>query len=247
MTLLEARGLAYDYPDGHRALRGIDLALEEGARVAVVGANGSGKSTLLLLLSGCLSPKAGGVVLRGEAAKPDALREEVGLVFQEPDDQLFMPTVLEDVAFGLVARGIEQGEAKRRAVAELERFGIAHLAERPPHRLSGGEKRVAALCGILATQPEVVALDEPSSSLDPRARRRLIEILRTLDRTLVVATHDLDMALELCDTVLLLNEGKSAALGATQGLLSDEKLLRENGLELPLSLNVRSLDYNLHS
>ena len=235
MALLEARGLAYDYPDGHRALGGIDLTIEAGARTAIAGANGSGKSTLLLLLSGCLAPKAEGIILRGEAAKPDGLREQVGLVFQEPDDQLFMPSVLEDVAFGLVARGLEQGAAKRRAATELDRFGIAHLAERPPHRLSGGEKRVVALCGILVTQPEIVVLDEPSSSLDPRARRKLIEILRTVDRTLIVATHDLDMALELCDTVFLLNEGRGVAFGPATDLLSDEKLLRENGLELPLS------------
>ena len=240
MALFEVTGLTYDYPDGHRALCGIDFALEEGARVAVVGANGSGKSTLLLLLAGCLSPKAGRIVLRGGAAKPDALRRQIGLVFQEPDDQLFMPSVLEDVAFGLVARGVEPDEAKRRASGELGRFGIPHLAPRPPHRLSGGEKRAAALCGILAAQPDVALLDEPSSSLDPRARKRLIEILRTLDCPLIVATHDLDMALDLCDTVLLLSGGRSVALGVSRDLLSDGKLLRENGLELPLSLDRRT-------
>lgn len=238
MKLLKTTKLGYDYPDGHCALRCVDFTLEEGSKTAVIGANGSGKSTLLLLLAGCLSAGTGEISLRGKPTtmQPQTLREKVGLVFQEPDDQMFMPSVLEDVAFGLVARGMEQNEAKRRAAMELDRFDIARLAERPPHRLSGGEKRVAALCGILVMRPEIVVLDEPSASLDPRARKKIIEVLRSMRESMIVATHDLDMALDLCDNALILSEGVSIASGTASDLLHDRELLQRNGLEPPLSL-----------
>ncbi|MDR2179146.1 MAG: energy-coupling factor ABC transporter ATP-binding protein [Synergistaceae bacterium] len=230
------KNLCYRYPDGAAALNGVDFSLLEGEKLALVGANGSGKSTLLTHLAGCIPlGGTGDILLSGRSVGSDLerLRRVVGLIFQDPDDQLFMPNVLEDVAFGLVSRGMEVSQAHRRALAVLETLSAPHLASRLPHRLSGGEKRVVALAGILAMQPEIVALDEPSSGLDPRARRRVIEILKALDRPMILATHDLDMALDVCTRALVMNQGKIAAEGELPGLLQNESLLLENGLELP--------------
>ncbi|MBR1672693.1 MAG: energy-coupling factor ABC transporter ATP-binding protein [Fretibacterium sp.] len=234
--LLEVRALRYVYPDGHEALRGVSLSLGAGERVALVGANGSGKSTLLLHLAGALPAPENGVFLHGGPAGPERLRKSVGLIFQEPDDQLLMPQVLEDVAFGLVARGVPAKEARTRARAVLESLGAGRLAERPPHRLSGGEKRLAALAGILVMEPEVLVLDEPTAALDPRARRRVIELLRSMERetAVLLATHDLDMALDTCARAVILHEGRVAAEGALPGLFRDAELLERVGLELPL-------------
>jgi cobalt/nickel transport system ATP-binding protein len=161
------------------------------------------------------------------------LRKAVGLIFQDPDDQLFMPRVLEDVAFGLVSHGMNLTQAHQQARATLETLSSVHLENRLPHRLSGGEKRLVALAGILAMRPEIVALDEPTASLDPRARRRVIEVLKTLDQPMILATHDLDMALDVCTRALVMNKGRVAAEGELPALLKDETLLLENGLELP--------------
>ena len=193
MPLIEAKRLRFSWPDGSLALDGADFRAERGERIALVGANGSGKSTLLLHLGGCLAPDSGTCLIEGVPADPkgERARRTVGLTWQDPDDQLFMPTVLEDVSFGLVARGIDHAEAARRALEQLSALGAAHLADRAPHRLSGGEKRIAAIAGVLVTEPKVLALDEPTASLDPKSRRRLIVLLSSLDATLVVATHDL--------------------------------------------------------
>ena len=237
MPLLEVRGLSFSFPDGRRALNGVTLTLYEGEKLALAGSNGSGKSTLLLHLAGCLTAQEGEVLLRGNPTADDleGLRRSVGLSFQEPDDQFFMPQVLEDVAFGLVARGIPPAEAQRRALETLSSLGVAHLVPRFPHRLSGGEKRMAALAGILAMRPDVLLLDEPTAALDPRARRRVIEVLKGLETPLILATHDLDMALDVCPRTVLLHDGTAAAEGATAELLQDESLLLAHGLELPLS------------
>ncbi|MDR1472816.1 MAG: energy-coupling factor ABC transporter ATP-binding protein [Synergistaceae bacterium] len=234
-ALLETKGLCYDYPDGTPALTDVSIRLNEGGKTALIGANGSGKSTLLMLLAGCFAPSRGEVLLRGEPAGQDLwmLKNSAGLVFQEPDDQLFMPSVLEDAAFGLVARDVPAEEARAIARACLEKLGIQHLADRPPHRLSGGEKRSAALAGILAMKPEIILLDEPSASLDPRARRNLIGTLRELDKTMVIATHDLEMASALCDAAVLLFKGRVAGegfMGCPENSLMDEKFLRDHGL-----------------
>jgi cobalt/nickel transport system ATP-binding protein len=236
LPLLEVKNLRYSYPDGSLALSGVSLCLSRSEKLAVIGANGSGKSTLLAHLAGCytLSPRGGGILLSGEAVGAERLRNSVGLIFQESDDQLFMPRVLEDVAFGLVSRGMEVMEAHGRAMDILEKLTVSHLAERPPHRLSGGEKRMVALAGILAMEPEIVVLDEPSAALDPRARRRVIEVLKALTRPLILATHDLDMALDICTRAVVMTQGRIAAEGDLPALLKDEPLLRENGLELPL-------------
>ena len=233
---MEVRGLRYVYPDGHQALNGVSFVLRAGEKLALVGPNGSGKSTLMLHLSGCLAAQSGEVLLRGEPVGKDLkrLRRTVGLIFQDPDDQLFMPQVLEDVAFGLVAHGMEVVEAQGRAAAILEALDIAHLSGRPPHRLSGGEKRMVALAGILVMQPDIVVLDEPSAALDPSARRRVIEALSGLDKPMILATHDLDMALDVCDRAIVMYEGQVSADGELREVLRDEVLLRRNGLELPL-------------
>lgn len=230
---LEVHALYYSYPDGHKALNNVSFRLHENEKLALVGPNGSGKSTLLLHLAGGIAARDE-IRLWGQVAGTKELRQTVGLIFQEPDDQLFMPQVIDDVAFGLIARGMPAAEAKYKALAMLERLGAAHLAERPPHCLSGGEKRLVALAGILVMEPQIIVLDEPTSALDPRARRRVIETLRALHQPLILTTHDLDMALDVCSRAVLLYEGKVAAEGLLPELFHRKDLLERNGLELPL-------------
>ena len=237
MFKLEIKDLYYSYPDGHSALNGVNLSLAQGERVALIGANGSGKSTLLLHIAGALAAQKGGILLNNKLINSKnlgELRKVTGLIFQEPDDQLFMPSVLEDVCFGLIANNIKQDEAEERALKVLDDLNISHLASRPPHRLSGGEKRMAALAGILVMQPEFLILDEPSAALDPKARRLVINTLNKLNQTILLATHDLDMALDVCERAIILNNGQVSASGKLPELLQDEKLLIQNGLELPL-------------
>ena len=236
--MLEIKNLYYSYPDGFKALNGVDLELKRGERLALVGANGSGKSTLLLHIAGAVAAQRGEIILNNKlinANNINLLREAAGLIFQEPDDQLFMPSVLEDVCFGLIANNINAQEAKSRAVEILNNLNIAHLAERPPHKLSGGEKRMAALAGILVMKPEILILDEPSAALDPKARRTVSNTLNNLNhQAILLATHDLDMALDVCERAIILNNGQVAASGKLPELLQDESLLIQNGLELPL-------------
>ena len=231
--MLEIASLRYRYPDGHEALRGVTFSVSEGEKVALVGANGSGKSTLLLHVAGALSVQEGRISFRGREGQ-EVLRENVGLTFQDSDDQLLMPGVLEDVAFSLVAEGVPLREARERAAKILDTLGIAHLAERLPHKLSGGEKRMVSFAGVLAREPEVLALDEPSAGLDPRARRRVINFLRESRRTIILATHDLDMALDVCTRAVILSDGAVACEGALPELFTMRDVLEANGLELPL-------------
>lgn len=222
--MLEVRDLRYKYPDGHEALRGVTFSVSEGEKVALVGANGSGKSTLLLHIAGALDVQDGSISLDGKA----------GLTFQDSDDQLLMPGVLEDVAFSLIAGGMPVREAYERSMKMLGALGIAHLAGRAAHKLSGGEKRMVSFAGVLVREPEILALDEPSAGLDPRARRRVINFLRGTDKTIILATHDLDMALDVCTKAVILSEGVIAAEGALPGLFTDGERLEAFGLELPL-------------
>ena len=236
MALIELRNVSYSWPEGTRALDGVDFRADRGDRIALVGANGSGKSTLLLHLSGCLSPDSGTCLIDGIPVDSEgkSARRTVGMTWQDPDDQIFMPTVVEDVAFGLVARGIPREDAGRRALEELAALGAAHLAERIPHRLSGGEKRLVALAGVLVTDPDVLALDEPTASLDPKSRRMLISVLSSLRTTLVIATHDLDMALDVCNSAVVLYRGSVAGTGSLPGILEDRYFLERCDLEPPL-------------
>jgi cobalt/nickel transport system ATP-binding protein len=233
---LRVEGLAFRYPDGHHALAGVDLAIEPGERVALLGPNGAGKTTLVLHLNGILSPTAGRIAVDGlEVTKANLteVRRRVGIVFQDPDDQLFMPTVREDVAFGPANLGVRGDELAARVADALGRVGMADFAHRPPHHLSFGQRRRVAAATVLAMGPTILVLDEPSSNLDPAARREFAEIMRELSLTTLMVTHDLPYALELCPRSVILNDGRIVADGPTRELLADAELMRENRLELP--------------
>ncbi|MCA6575554.1 MAG: energy-coupling factor ABC transporter ATP-binding protein [Pseudanabaena sp.] len=238
---ISIENLSYVYPDGIQALKGINLQIAATERVGIVGANGSGKSTLLLHLNGILMPQQGEIVI-GEmlvsSKKLLAIRNFVGLVFQNPDDQLFMPTVWEDVAFGPMNQGIKGEELKIRVAEALVAVGldVTKYADRQSHNLSGGEKKRVAIAGVLAMQPQVLVCDEPSAQLDPRSRRQLIQLLRTLPETQLIATHDLDLVLDLCNRTIVLSEGKIVYDGDTKQVLSDHQFLLAHALEMPLSL-----------
>jgi cobalt/nickel transport system ATP-binding protein len=236
---LEVRGLAYAYPDGHQALFGVDLTVQRGERVALLGPNGAGKTTFILHLNGILHGGAGTISVAGLDVRPgdrEALREirrRVGIVFQDPDDQLFMPTVRDDVAFGPANLGLRGAELESRVSEALEAVGMAHVADRPPHHLSFGQRRRVAVATVLAMRPEILVLDEPTSNLDPASRRELAGILRSLAVTLLLVTHDLPYALELCERSVVLSDGAIVADGPTRDLLTDDEMLRRNRLELP--------------
>lgn len=237
--IVEVRDLQFRYPDGSSALDGVSFRITHGESVAVVGANGAGKSTLLLHLNGCLIPQAG-VVRIGDMPLTrktlEHIRRTVGMVFQDADDQLFMPTVYDDVAFGPLNLGLPPEEVEARVLEALATVGASHLANRPPHRLSGGEKRSVAIASVLSMCPSILVMDEPTSSLDPRARRQLIELLRSFEHTIIIATHDLDMVLDLCSRTIVLRAGCVAADGATWDILRNEPLLQSCSLEKPLSI-----------
>jgi len=236
--LVEARELSFAYPDGTPALHGVSCRFTHGEAVGIVGANGAGKSTLLLHFNGLLLPGSGEARI-GElpvtAGTRAQIHRTVGYVFQDADDQLFMPTVEEDVAFGPLNMGLPPDEARARVRAALEAVGAAHLARRAPYRLSGGEKRAVAIAGVLAMSPSVLVLDEPSAGLDPAARRRLIALLRTFTHTKIIATHDLDLVLDVCTRVLVMREGAIEADGPPVAIFADVELLRRCHLEPPLS------------
>jgi cobalt/nickel transport system ATP-binding protein len=238
---IELRDVSYSYPDGHEALRGVHLTVDAGERVAILGPNGAGKTTLVLTLNGILAPRAGTVTVGDlPVVKPNLgeIRRRVGIVFLDPDDQLFMPTVREDVAFGPANLGL-RADALDAAVAEaLATVGMSDAADRSPHHLSFGERRRVALATVLAMQPDVLVLDEPSSNLDPVARRELAEIVLRLDVTVVLVTHDLPYALQLCDRAVVLDEGRLVADGPVTEVLSDEATMAAHRLELPFGFTV---------
>nr|WP_245812028.1 ABC transporter ATP-binding protein [Actinophytocola xinjiangensis] len=228
--------LAYAYPDGHQALYGVDLRVEPGERVAVLGPNGAGKTTLVLHLNGVLTGGTGRIEVAGLPVVKSNLREirrRVGIVFQDPDDQLFMPTVAQDVAFGPANFGLSGDALTKRVHEALDAVGMAgHLDRSPPH-LSGGQRRRVALATVLACDPEILVLDEPSSNLEPVARRELAEVLLELGRTTLMVTHDLPYALQLCPRSVLIDDGVVVADGPTRDLLADTALLAAHRLELP--------------
>jgi cobalt transport protein ATP-binding subunit len=238
---LEVRGLAFAYPDGHQALYGIDLTVRRGERVALLGPNGAGKTTLVLHLNGILTPGRGSVVVGGLPVEKQHLREirrRVGIVFQDPDDQLFLPTVGEDVAFGPANFGVSGAELEARVEAALAAVGMSEHRDRSPLHLSGGQRRRVALATVLACEPEILVLDEPSTNLDPVARRELAEVLLGLDTTMLMVTHDLPYALQLCPRSVVLDDGVVVADGPTRELLRDTELLRRHRLELPFGFSL---------
>ena len=240
--IVEVRGLGFTYADGTEALKDVSFRVTHGGAVGILGANGAGKSTLLLHLNGSLAPTRGEVRI-GDApltrATLAAARRAVGMVFQDPDDQLFMPTVFEDVAFGPLNRGLPADEVRRLVAMALARVGMTHVQDRPPYRLSAGEKRAVAIATVLAMSPDILVMDEPSSNLDPRGRRRLIELLRSFEHTKIIATHDLELVVEVCPRVIVLDGGAVVAEGPAEQVLADEPLMLAHGLETPHILRHR--------
>lgn len=237
--IIEIKDLCYSYPDGTPALAGINVTIHHGESVGLVGANGAGKSTLLQHLCGSLLPQSGRIRVGDVPVTAGTLHEvrrTVGMVFQDPDDQLFMPTVAEDVAFGPLNIGLSPDEAAERVDEALRLVGEEHLKNRPPYRLSGGEKRGVAIAAVLACSPDILVMDEPSANLDPRSRRLLIKLLRGFTHTKVVATHDLDLVLDLCERTIVIHEGRIMADGPTKSIFNNAELLYGCGLEPPLSM-----------
>lgn len=239
--MLEITDLHFSYPDGRQVLAGVDLCLARGERVALLGPNGAGKTTLICHLNGILASGAGGagsgrIVVDGTVLSRRTvatIRRTVGIVFQDPDDQLFMPTVGRDVGFGPASAGLRGRELGQLVDEALAAVGLSGFADRVPDHLSMGEKRRVALAGVLAMHPSVLVLDEPSANLDPRARREFADVLESLDTTILMATHDLPYAAQLCPRAVILDEGRIVADGPTLELLRDEALLRTHRLELP--------------
>ncbi len=235
--IVQAVNLAYTYPDGNRALKNISFLITHGESVAIVGANGAGKSTLLMHLNGHLMPENGSLRIGDFPLAKETvqnIRRSVGMVFQDSDDQLFMPTVYDDVAFGPLNMGLPADVVDDKVKSTLETVGVLHLINRPTHRLSGGEKRSVAIATVLSMSPDILVMDEPTSNLDPKARRRLIDLLKSFKHTKIIATHDLDMALDLCGRTIIIREGEVAADGKSIDLLNNESLLAECNLEKPL-------------
>jgi cobalt/nickel transport system ATP-binding protein len=236
MNVLEIKDLAYVYPDGHQALFGVDLEVQRGERVAILGPNGSGKTTLALHLNGILRAQRGTIHVNGLHLDKDSvatIRRLVGLVFQDPDDQLFMPTVRDDVAFGPSNLGLTGAELELRVAGSLDAVGMQAVADRPPHHLSFGQKRRVCVATVLAMEPAVLVLDEPTSNVDPASRREMIALLDSLDVTIISITHDLPYALETCSRSVILDGGRVVADGPTTEILSDRSLLAAHRLELP--------------
>ncbi len=241
MRIIEAVDITYTYPDGTEALRGINFHAEKGEMVALLGPNGAGKSTLFLHFNGILRPTSGRVVVDGEEidyskSGLSRARQKVGIVFQNPDDQLFAPRVAEDVAFGPLNMGLPEDEVERRVRESLERVGMAGYEDRPPHHLSGGEKKRVAIAGILAMEPEIMVLDEPTSGLDPRGASQILRLLHELNdagMTIIISTHDVDMTPLYADRVYIISNGEIISEGTPHSVFSDIETVRGADLRLP--------------
>ena len=242
--LVEFKKVSYRYPDGTEALKDLSFKIIHGESVGIIGANGAGKSTLLLQMNGCLMPTSGMVII-GDLPLTRRTRQEirkrVGLIFQNPDDQLFMPTVYDDVAFGPLNLGLDGPVVRERVQRALTLVNGFEFRDRPPHHLSGGQKSAAAMASVMAMAPDILAMDEPAASLDPKSRRSLINMLKTFQHSKIIASHDLDLILDVCQSCIVIREGTVVADGSAAEILTNKTLLEENNLELPLSLQRRSV------
>lgn len=237
--IIEAEDLHYRYPDKTLALDGINFAITHGESVAIVGENGAGKSTLLMHLNGSLLPTSGEIRIGHIPVNKrnlSTIRQSVGMVFQNPDDQLFMSTVFDDVAFGPLNLGFSEEEIKLRVEEALETVEMTKVKDRPPYHLSGGEKRRIAIASVLSMSPNVLAMDEPSSDLDPKSRRKLIELLKSFEHTKIIASHDLDLIADVCERTIVIYHGRVEADGPTAKIFKDKELLKRCSLEPPLSM-----------
>lgn len=237
---LEVRNLHFFYPDGQVAVKNMSFTIHHGESVGIIGANGAGKSTLLMLLMGILFPRQGEVLVGDVHVTKKTLpmiRQRLGMVFQDPEDQLFMTTVYDDVAFGPRNYKLDEREVENRVIEALDMVGISHLKDRAPFKLSSGEKRAAAIASVLSMHPDVLIMDEPTSALDPKSRRKLISLLKSFDHTKIITSHDLDMVLETCNRVIVIKKGEIVADGSADKILTNVELLDSCGLEIPLSLS----------
>lgn len=240
-TILEVKDLHYNYPDGTQAIKGIDFKVEEGQMISILGPNGAGKSTFFLHFNGIIEPTSGEVIIEGETLKYDkksllSARAKVGIVFQNPDDQLFAPTVFEDVAFGPMNMGLSEDEVKQRVEESLEVVGMSEYAQKAPHHLSGGQKKRVAIAGILAMRPKVMVLDEPTSGLDPNGASAIMQLLYDLNAegmTIIVSTHDVDLVPMYSDNINVLRKGKILKKGNCREVFSDEEVIEQADLRLP--------------
>jgi cobalt/nickel transport system ATP-binding protein len=240
---LQISELSFAYPGGVNALEEVNLEAMPGERLGLIGPNGAGKTTLFLAICGLLEPSAGQITALGKPIKHRDFRPDIGLVFQNPDDQLFCPSVLEDVAFGLRNMGLPKGEVNRRATEALSLVGHPDLSGRPVHQLSEGEKRMVSIAGVLAMHPQLVLHDEPSANLDLRSRRRLIKLLQSSSDTMLVASHDLELILELCNRVVLMDRGRIVADGDPRQIMGDSELMEAHGQEKPHSLVPHAIEH----
>ncbi|NLI61805.1 MAG: ATP-binding cassette domain-containing protein [Methanosarcinaceae archaeon] len=246
MSILSAKNLVYEYPDGTKAIKDLSIEIERGKKISVVGKNGSGKSTLFSLLNGTLKPKSGEIKLYGEKigysqSEIRNLRKNVGIVFQNSDDQIFAPTVYQDIAFGPANLGYSDKQIEEIVQKMLDYFGLNSIKDKPPHHLSGGQKRKVAIAGILAMDPEIIILDEPLSNLDPVGADEIMDILNELNhtgKTIIISTHDVDLAYSWSDTVYLLSDGKISISGNPESVFSQEELIRKSSLKTPVLLEV---------
>lgn len=240
--IVDFNDVRYTYPDGTEALKGITFRITHGESVGVVGANGAGKSTMISHMNGYLMPSSGSIIIGDSLLDKTTLHEArrtVGIVFQNPDDQLFMPSVFDDVAFGPLNLGLPKEEVVERAHTALTTVGCLHLKDKPPHRLSLGQKRAVTIAGVIAMHPDILVMDEPAANLDPRSRRHLINLLLEFEHTKIIASHDLDLILDVCDRCIVIGGGRVMADGPAEEILLNEDLLKENNLELPLSYQER--------
>ena len=233
---LEVKNLSFAYEPKSPILRTIHFSVAEGEKLGVIGGNGAGKTTLFLSICGILRPTAGEINLLGQPIKTGQFYPEIGFIFQNPDDQLFCPTVRDDIIFGLENLGLDAREIDRRTTEVMELTGITALAERMPQQLSGGEKCMVAISAVLAMYPRIVLYDEPNANLDLRSRRRLITFLQNSSQTIMLSSHDLEMILEVCDRVIVMNQGQIVADGLSKKIMGNWQLMEENGLEVPNSL-----------